>query len=170
MSGLKNESGRPERPRVSGMSPEMGKGGSQSISRVLSRTAIHLRRTSPCACSDLPGSSAGHTNAPLFGLAPSGVYRAAACYHPRGALLPHLFTLACARRPSAVCFLWHFPWAHAPQALPGTPPCGARTFLHAPKDTATVRPTPVAYLIMPPRRRRDSSRARAYTDRCGPHR
>jgi len=30
----------------------------------------------------------------LFGLAPGGVYRAAVCCHPRGALLPHLFTLA----------------------------------------------------------------------------
>jgi len=30
---------------------------------------------------------------------------------------------------SAVCFLLHFPWARAPQALPGTSPCGARTFL-----------------------------------------
>jgi hypothetical protein len=29
----------------------------------------------------------------LFGLAPGGVYLAAACYHPRGALLPHRFTL-----------------------------------------------------------------------------
>jgi len=29
----------------------------------------------------------------------------------------------------AVYFLWHFPWARAPQALPGTLPCGARTFL-----------------------------------------
>ena len=33
---------------------------------------------------------------------------------------------------SAVSFLWHFPWTRAPQALPGTLPCGARTFLHAP--------------------------------------
>ena len=31
----------------------------------------------------------------------------------------------------AVCFLLHFPWARAPQALPGTLPCGARTFLRA---------------------------------------
>ena len=31
--------------------------------------------------------------------------------------------------PSAVSFLWHFPSAHAAQALPGTLPCGARTFL-----------------------------------------
>lgn len=30
---------------------------------------------------------------------------------------------------SAVSFLWHFPWTRAPQALPGTLPCGARTFL-----------------------------------------
>ena len=29
----------------------------------------------------------------LFGLAPGGVYRAAECYHRRGALLPHPFTL-----------------------------------------------------------------------------
>jgi len=33
---------------------------SQSISRVLSRTAIHLRHSSPSACSDLPGSAEGH--------------------------------------------------------------------------------------------------------------
>ena len=35
--------------------------------------------------------------ASLFGLAPGGVFRAAACYHPRGALLPHLFTLTANR-------------------------------------------------------------------------
>ncbi len=35
----------------------------------------------------------GSLSAPLFGLAPGGVYRAAACCHLRGALLPHLFTL-----------------------------------------------------------------------------
>ncbi|CAN5279762.1 hypothetical protein BH24PSE2_BH24PSE2_06270 [soil metagenome] len=29
----------------------------------------------------------------------------------------------------AVCFLLHFPWTRVPQALPGTLPCGARTFL-----------------------------------------
>ena len=31
------------------------------------------------------------------------------CHQASGALLPHLFTLACGRNPSAVCFLWHFP-------------------------------------------------------------
>ncbi len=34
-------------------------------------------------------------------------------------------------RPSAVCSLLHFPSARAAQALPGTLPCGARTFLDA---------------------------------------
>ena len=51
------------------------------------------------------------------------------CCQGRGALLPHHFTLTCAFRPSAVYFLWHFPSARAVQALPGTLPCGARTFL-----------------------------------------
>jgi len=69
--------------------------------------------------------------ASLFGLAPGGVYPATDVDR-RGALLPHHFTLtarACARE--AVYFLWHFPWAHAPQALPGTLLCGARTFLRS---------------------------------------
>ncbi len=66
---------------------------SRSISRVLSRTVIPLRRTSLHAFSNLPGSSAGHANGTLFGLAPSGVYLATDCCQPCGALLPHLFTL-----------------------------------------------------------------------------
>ncbi len=37
----------------------------------------------------------------------------------------------------AVYFLWHFPSAHAAQALPGTLPCGARTFLPTPVCEAT---------------------------------
>ncbi len=37
------------------------RGGSQPISRVLSRTIIHLRRVSPHDCSDLPGNCADHT-------------------------------------------------------------------------------------------------------------
>jgi len=89
---------------------------SRSISRVLSWTIIHLRRTSPFACSDLPESAEGHGIGSLFGLAPSGVYHRHGCYQPRGALLPHLFTLTCKQ---AVSFLLHFPWTRAPQALPG---------------------------------------------------
>ena len=46
---------------------------------------------------------------PLFGLASGGVYRAANCYQPRGALLPHPFTLtgAEALRRFAFCGTFH---------------------------------------------------------------
>lgn len=62
----------------------------------------------------------------------------------RGALLPHRFTLTTRIRRcrSAVCSLLHFPSARAAQALPGTLPYGARTFLEALARLATVRPTP----------------------------
>ena len=53
------------------------KGGAEpAISRVLSRAAIPLGRTSPSASSGLPGDHAGHVFVPLFGLAPGGVCRA----------------------------------------------------------------------------------------------
>src|SRR5690606_30635966 len=86
-----------------------GRGGKRKrswpVSRVLSRTAIPLRQPSLTACSNLPEPSAGRTEGFLFGLAPSGVYRATNCYQSRGALLPHPFTLtgACALRRSALC-------------------------------------------------------------------
>ena len=42
----------------------------------------------------------------------------------------------------AVCSLLHFPWARAPQGLPGTRSAGARTFLHRSEaPAATARPT-----------------------------
>ena len=66
---------------------------SRPVSRVLSRTAIHLGPPSPAASSDLPEPSAGRAIGFLFGLAPGGVYRAAICCQSRGALLPHPFTL-----------------------------------------------------------------------------
>ena len=51
----------------------------------------------------------------------------------RGGLLHHPFTHACALRPSAVCFLLHFPWHSRrrpyPFPLGSTVPCAARTFL-----------------------------------------
>ena len=75
------------------------------VSRVLSRTVIPLGSPSLTTSSNLPESSAGHTNGFLFGLAPSGVYHATDCCQLRGALLPHLFTLtgACALRRFAFC-------------------------------------------------------------------
>ena len=65
------------------------------------------------------------------------------CYQPRGGLLPRRFTLACAPgipKPSAVCSLLHCPSApcSAAQALPGSVPSGARTFL----EHACVRDRP----------------------------
>ena len=56
-------------------------------------TAIHLGCSSPNTSSSLPESRADHAIGFLFGLAPSGVYLATQCYHARGALLPHPFTL-----------------------------------------------------------------------------
>ena len=83
------------------------------VSRVLSRTAIHLGRQSPNGSSNLPRSRAGHAYTPLFDLAPGGVYPATAVTSKRGALLPHLFTLTQPLKLSfrgwAVYFLRHFP-------------------------------------------------------------
>jgi hypothetical protein len=83
---------------------------SQPVSRVLSWTVIHLGPASLQASSSLPESSASHTIGFLFGLAPNGVCRATDCYQPRGALLPHPFTLTAGFASGlAVCFLLHFP-------------------------------------------------------------
>jgi hypothetical protein len=58
------------------------------------------------------------------------------CYQPRGALLPHLFTLTHRRSPPcglelwwAVYFLCHCPSGRPARELPGALPCGVRTFL-----------------------------------------
>jgi hypothetical protein len=83
---------------------------------------------------------------PTFGLAPGGVCRATRVTPGAGALLPHRFTLACARRtgPSAVCSLWHFPAGRPDWPLASTLPCGVPTFLspvaRGPR-TAVTRPT-----------------------------
>jgi len=47
-----------------------------AISRILSRTVIHLGNLSPSFSSNLPGSIAGHDFGTLFGLASGGVYPA----------------------------------------------------------------------------------------------
>jgi hypothetical protein len=55
--------------------------------------------------------------------------------------------------PSAVCSLLHFPSPRGAQALPGTLPCGARTFLPCVAAAAIVWPTPAGsiapYLLNP---------------------
>ncbi|GEM_PF-1722497 len=87
-----------ERDWGDGGAAALNGGGSRPVSRVLSGTAIPLGCASPRTSSDLPGGGTGRTMAPLFGLAPGGVCRAAGVATVRGALLPHRFTLAGARR------------------------------------------------------------------------
>ena len=79
-----------------------------------------------------PGASDGPPyNAPLFGLAPDGVYRASDVTAGTGELLPHPFTLTHLRQRLrwAVYSLWHFPWGRPRSPLRTILPCGARTFL-----------------------------------------
>ena len=134
---------------------------SQSISRVLSWATIRLRQVSPPACSDLPESAAGHSQwIPIWscsgwGLPSPRLLPAARCaltapFHPYPALAGARAGVASG--PQAVCFLLHFPWARAPQVLPGTLPCGARTFL--PSRTKSGRLT-------------DSAPSLRVADRCG---
>src|SRR5271156_3038868 len=84
--------------------------------------------------------------ASLFGLAPGGVCRAVgvATRAVRSYRTISPLPAPLARRLGGI-FLLHFPWARAPQALPGTLPDGARTFLHplplARARAAAARPT-----------------------------
>ena len=66
-----------------------------------------------------------------------------------GGLLHHLFTLACVVRPSAVCFLLHFPSGCPAWVLPSTAPCGVRTFLDSAKRIRG-RPTGSLPVILGP--------------------
>ena len=95
---------------------------------------IPLGRLSPGASRDRPGrrcedpssSAAKPPGGPsLFGLAPGGVYPAAAVTgsavrsYRTFSPLPRAPALSTGR-PLAVCFLWHFPWGCPRRALPGT--------------------------------------------------
>ena len=116
---------------------------SRPISRVLSWAIIPLGRLSPDASSDLPGNGAGRALVSLFGLAPGGVCPATAITNSAVRSYRTFSPL-----PSrAVCFLWHFPSAHAVQMLSGASPSGARTFLHRLKPAAIAWPTPRASLL-----------------------
>lgn len=67
-------------------------------------------------------------NAPLFGLAPDGVYLASDVTVRPGELLPHPFTLTCRGRRTSLCGT--YPWGHPRWTLSSVTPYGARTFLH----------------------------------------
>lgn len=99
---------------------------SSPISRVLSWAIIPLRYPLPDTCSNLPGITAGRRMDSLFGLAPGGVYPAKPV---TGLAVRSYRTISPLPATQAVSFLWHFPSAHAARVLPGTLPCGARTFL-----------------------------------------
>ena len=100
------------------------------ISRVLSWATIPLGCLSPDTSSNLPEPGAGRTNGFLFGLAPSGVCRAGLLPDSRCALTAPFHPCRCPCGHLGGIFLLHCPSAHAAQALPGTLPCGARTFLY----------------------------------------
>ena len=134
-----------------GTDPEKVRKQEPAISRVLSWTTIHLGRPSPIASSDLPGSPLGAGGAgislrtPLFGLAPGGVYRAAACYQPRGALLPHLFTLTgaqCALRRFVFCGTFHGLSPSRRYLAPCPMEPGLSSEIAPKGDPAVVWPTP----------------------------
>ncbi|GEM_PF-901520 len=141
---------------------------SRPISRVLSWTVIPLGAASPRRSSNLPGPDAGNVMRSLFGLAPGGVCRAGPLPDSRCALTAPFHPCRPAEAVLGGIFLLHFPSARAAQALPGTVPCGARTFLGtAPpewNDDATVWPTPPRALSherpRPVRARRCQTRAR----------
>ena len=142
---------------------------SRPVSRVLSWTIIPLGPSSPMGSSNLPVSRAGRAYGHLFGLASSGVCRTGllpdswcaltAPFHPCLFPLPRRLrrcrsTLSPLRSTSvltdigssAVCSLLHFPSAHAAQALPGTLPYEARTFLPHARMAAIAQPTPARSL------------------------
>ena len=102
---------------------------SRPISRVLSWTVIPLGAPSPVRSSNLPGPDAGNVMRSLFGLAPGGVCRAGLLPDSRCALTAPFHPCRPAEAVLGGIFLLHFPSARAAQALPGTLPCGARTFL-----------------------------------------
>ena len=147
------------RKRRRRLSPNQG--GSRPVSRVLSRATIPLRTrvttglvrpTRKRARIDAASTACAVSAASLFGLAPSGVCRAVVCYHRRGALLPHRFTLAgvasaktrrlggllsvalsVGSRPPGVT--WHF--IRRSPDFPPLPPA-------SPEGAAIARPTPAA--------------------------
>jgi hypothetical protein len=142
---------------------------------------ISLGRRLPGASSDLPGSrdgsgrpvaaafgrGLGDDTAPLFGLAPDGVYRARPVTRPAGELLPHRFTLTAdltqALRLRRFIFCGTVPIRAAHRdterwALPTIAPCGVRTFLRGMSPGASRRAGFPA--MLPDPRRHGDHRAR----------
>jgi len=122
-----------------------------ACAHTLHRMVIPLGVRSPERSSSLP--AARHPKVPLsrravshrlFGLAPTGVCRATAVTSGAVGSYPTVSPLPQRSLTTAVCFLLHCPSCttravHA-QALPGSLPCGARTFLEEPARTSRHTP------------------------------
>ena len=96
-----------------------------SVPGLLRAMAIPLGRPLPDASRDLPGRLSGNglRAVPIWSCSRWGLPCRVRC-RPRGALLPHRFTLAARRdrslRCEAVCFLWRYPWGRPRRTLSGT--------------------------------------------------
>ena len=97
----------------------------QGVSRVLSRATIYLDPLSPVGSCDSRERSGPLLNAPIPILHRVG-FTARLRRRDAGELLPRLSILT---RRTGGFFLLHFPWSRLRRVLPGTLPCGARTFL-----------------------------------------
>ena len=87
---------------------------------------IYLALSLPKESSGQPGLGPD-TKLPLLGLAPGGVYLVRRCFHLRGELLPHLFTLTIYQRLFSVALSVGAPRPVVNGHLAG----GARTFLRS---------------------------------------
>jgi len=82
---------------------------------------IYLGLPLPAASSVLPDRQAGHLIAVLFGLATGGVYTASLVTKTAVGSYPAISPLPVfLEKPSAVCFLLHFPSARAAWPLAST--------------------------------------------------
>ena len=94
---------------------------------------IHLGLPLPTASSVLPNRQAGSLIAVLFGLATGGVYTARPVTRPAVGFYPAISPLPVfPKKPSAVCFLLHYPLVRTIWLLASTLPYVARTFLQYP--------------------------------------
>ena len=94
---------------------------------------IHLGLPLPTASSVLPNRQAGSLIAVLFGLATGGVYNASTVTRTAVGFYPAISPLPVfPKKPSAVCFLLHYPLDRTIWPLTSTLPYVARTFLQFP--------------------------------------
>ena len=97
------------------------------------------RRFVTLRSSNLPADDASNVIVSLFDLAPNGVYPATDVATSAVSSYLAISTLPDPlARPSAVYFLWHFPWPHGLRSLTGILLYGARTFLSALARAATA--------------------------------